>query len=62
MASVDGRYIEIELKTAHGKQTEPQKREGERVENTGAQYVVARTLREAFDALEIEVPSSEVPE
>ncbi len=58
VASVDGRYIEIELKTAHGKQTKPQEREGERVENTGAQYVVARTLREVFEALAIEVPNA----
>lgn len=71
VASVDGRYVEIELKTRNGKQTRPQTYEQERVENAGSKYAVCRTVREVFEALELEVPapapesgneSGEVPE
>ena len=56
VACVDGRYVEIELKTANGKPTGPQERESERVGITGGTYVVARTMREVFEALGLEVP------
>ena len=65
VAGVNGRYVEIELKTRNGKPTGPQERESERVANAGSRYVVARTMREVFEALEIEtpeIPEIEVPE
>ena len=65
VAGVNGRYVEIELKTRNGKPTGPQEREAERVENAGSRYVTARTMREVFEALEIEtpeIPEIEVPE
>lgn len=58
VACVDGRYVSIELKVRNGKQTRPQEYEGERVENAHGTYVVAHTLREVFEALEIEVPEA----
>ena len=59
VACVDGRYVEIELKAANGKPTGPQQRESECVSGTGGTYVVARTMREVFEALGL---GSEVPE
>ena len=61
VASVGGRYVEIELKTRNGRQTGPQEREEERVGNAGSTYVLARTMREVFEALELEVPEPERP-
>lgn len=55
-ACVDGRYTAVELKGKHGKQILSQDQEQERTENASGTYVVVRTLREAFGALEIEVP------
>ena len=56
VACIDGRHVEIELKTKDGKPTGPQGRHQERTENALGKYVMARTLREVFEALEIEVP------
>ncbi|MDE0704046.1 MAG: hypothetical protein OXH59_10015 [Rhodospirillaceae bacterium] len=51
-----GRYVAIELKSAKQKLTDPQKWESERTEIAGGIYVVARTMREVFEALGLEVP------
>ena len=55
-ACVSGRYVAVELKGTHGKQILSQQTEQEVTENALGEYVIARTLREVFDALEIEVP------
>lgn len=55
-ACVKGRFVEIELKSAFGNQSKQQKREQERVEGAGGIYVLAYTMRDVFDALELEVP------
>lgn len=54
-ACVSGRFVAIELK-ASSNQTDSQEREQERVENAAGTYVVARTMREVFEALGLEVP------
>lgn len=53
-----GRFTAIELKASSNKPTGPQTREGERIENAAGVYVVARTMREVFEALELEVPDA----
>lgn len=55
-ACVKGRFVEIELKSVHGNQTEQQRREQRRVERAGGTYVLAYTMRDVFNALELEVP------
>lgn len=56
VACVDGRYVAIELKAKDNKTTKPQDAEAERTSNAAGTYVVARTMREVFEALELEVP------
>ena len=56
VACVDGRYVAIELKAKDNKTTGPQDTESERTANAGGAYVVARTMREVFEALGLEVP------
>ncbi|MYC66350.1 MAG: hypothetical protein F4X12_08480 [Acidobacteriia bacterium] len=55
-ACVNGRFVEIELKSAYGVQSKQQKREQERVEKAGGTYVLAYTMRDVFNALELEIP------
>lgn len=57
-ACVKGRFVEIELKSASGVQTRQQKREQQRVESAGGTYVLAYTMRQVFDALELEIPDN----
>ena len=54
-ACVGGRFVAIELK-ASSDQTASQAREQERVENAAGRYLIARTMREVFEALGLEVP------
>ena len=56
IACVSGRWVSIELKSRNLKQTKHQRFEQERVESAGGSYTVARTMREVFDALGLEVP------
>ena len=56
IACVKGRYVAIELKAHYGRMTPNQKAEAERTENAGGTYVAAKTLRQVFDALGLEIP------
>ena len=55
-ACVNGRFVEIELKSAYGSQSKQQQREQQRVEDAGGTYVLAYTMRDVFNALELEIP------
>lgn len=49
---VDGRHVEVEVKTAKGRQTEPQRRWQAAVERAGGVYVIARSPEHAIASIE----------
>ena len=47
----DGRFLSVEVKTGSGRQTGPQRNFQRAVERVGGRYVVARSVKDAVDAV-----------